>query len=128
MATIIKLILEIIIIFLLPIITGFAKYYADKCVKAWIGKIQDEEKRKKAEEGYQILINSAYAIKQTYVDELKAQGKFDMAAQEAALVKAKNQAIDLMDSDIKLALADKYGDVDKFMTMVIESVIAQYKK
>lgn len=125
--TIIKLVLELVIIFVLPVLAGMVKYYGRKYAEILLSKIKDEDAKKALTEAFQIVEDSVRYVKQTYVDELKKQGKFDKEAQIIAVTKAKNQALDLMSESVRNALADRYEDVDAFLTVLIESLVSKIK-
>lgn len=115
--------IAIIVTALTAIVGTLGKAYAEML----LNRIEDQKKKDAIKQGLQILAASVGSVQQTYVDELKAQDKFDKDAQIAALTKAKNQAMDLMNKQVKEALASQYGDVDAFMNTFIENLIAQNK-
>ena len=64
-------------------------------------------------------------MQQTYVDTLKKEDKFSAEAQAEALEAAKNRAIELMNTDIQSAIESSYGNLDTYVTTIIESIIAK---
>ena len=65
---------------------------------------------------------------QTYVDALKAQGKFDKEAQLTALQKAKDTATALITDEAKRVIAEAYGDFDKWLASTIETLVREDKR
>ena len=68
------------------------------------------------------------ATTQTYVDALKAEGKFDIEAQKIALDKTLNAVLDILSDDAKEYLANIYGDVNIFILNKIEAQVKEQKK
>lgn len=60
---------------------------------------------------------------QTYVEALKAQGKFDEEAQKIAFEKTKVAVMTLLAEDAKEFLAQMYGDVDLWIDTKIEQIV-----
>ena len=127
MIEILSLLLKAIITIAVPVLTAIGTTLAGKYVEIKTEEIKDARIRAALQEGANILFNSVNYVNQTYVEELKKQDKFDKEAQQQALAKAKNVAMDLMSAEIKKVLALQYDDVDKYMTTFIESYIAQQK-
>lgn len=67
-------------------------------------------------------------VQQTYVDSLKASGKFDKDAQ----LKAKESCVaiikKLMNDEIKDFISVTYGDLDTWIVTTIESIIHKNKE
>lgn len=68
------------------------------------------------------------AVSQTYVDTLKANGKFTQEAQ----IQAKNQAMDkakvLINETLKQSVSALYGDFDTWLDTVIEKFVKEGKQ
>ena len=60
---------------------------------------------------------------QTYVETLKAQGKFDEEAQRVAFAKTKTIVMKLLAEDAKEFIALMYGDVDLWIDTKIEQIV-----
>lgn len=74
-----------------------------------------------------IIIDTVDAVGQTYVDDLKKEGKFDTDKQKEALDKAMNQVKDLLSSEASDLIVDKYNDLDGWIRNIIESYIKNNK-
>lgn len=127
MIEILSLLLKAIITIAIPVLTAIGTTLAGRYVEIKTEEIKDARIREALREGAKIIFDSVNCVNQTYVDELKKQNKFDKEAQAIALTKAKNMAMDLMNAEIKKVLAIQYDDVDKYITTLIESYIAQQK-
>lgn len=66
-------------------------------------------------------------VSQTYVDDLKKQGKFDAIAQEEALKKAIETIQSQLDEDTKELLITAYGDLQTWIRVQIEAAIKDSK-
>lgn len=67
------------------------------------------------------------ATNQTYVDSLKAEGKFDLEAQKIAFQKTYNAVMAILSDDAKQYLISAIGDLDKFVTDKIEAQVVAVK-
>ena len=68
------------------------------------------------------------ATNQTYVDSLKAQGKFDAEAQKKAFEMTYNSVINILTEDAKVYLTSIYGDLTAYITNMIEAEVNKNKK
>ena len=66
-------------------------------------------------------------VNQTYVDSLKAAGKFDKEAQVAAFNKAVTAAEQMLTTDVKDAIIEIYGDLSKYLETKIEETCRNLK-
>lgn len=68
------------------------------------------------------------AINQTYVDSLKNNNAFTKEAQEEAFNRCYNQVLSLLSDDCKQYIKEIFGDVQSYLTTVIESTVKEVKK
>ena len=68
------------------------------------------------------------AVSQTYVDALKANGKFTQEAQIQAKNQAVNKAKVLINDTLKQAVRVLYGDFDTWLDAVIEKFVKEGKQ
>lgn len=73
------------------------------------------------------ITTSVMATQQTFVDELKKEGKFDKAAAQNAFKKAEATFKTLINDDAKIAIEKVYGDYDKWVESQIEKQISFQK-
>lgn len=74
-----------------------------------------------------IVLGVVDTVGQTYVDDLKKEGKFDTEKQKEALNKALSQAKNLMNDEMVTLVVDKYNDLDTWIRTQIESYIKNSK-
>lgn len=115
---------------LLPAIPIVAKYAVD-AFKAW-----SKEKTANADN---ILVNKylteitdvvcqvVMCTSQTYVEALKAEGKFDAEAQKVAFNKTKANVLKLLTEEAKEFIAEAYGDIDLWLDTKIEQIVLMQK-
>lgn len=113
---ILQSVLSIVIPIAISVLTYFIKKYIDEKI--------DNEQLKKAVD---IITTAVNSVQQTYVDDLKKNGDFTFEAQEKALKKATNEALNLMNDKITDTIQNNYGDVEQYVIMVIESIIGKKK-
>lgn len=73
------------------------------------------------------VIDCVIATNQTYVDSLKAQGKFDAEAQKIAFEMTYNAVIKVLNEDAKNYLTNIYGDLSTYITNMIEAEVNRNK-
>ena len=66
------------------------------------------------------IVNAVTATNQTYVDSLKAQGKFDIEAQKVALQKSYDTVISVLGADAQRYLNEAVGDLNTYIMTAIE--------
>lgn len=69
------------------------------------------------------ICNCVIATNQTYVETLKAQGKFDLEAQKAAFEMTKNAVLELLTDEAKSYLNAAYGDLMAYIQVQIEAEV-----
>lgn len=112
---------------LLTLITGLVSFGVAKFTQ-WINtKIGDQKAANYLATIVKIVGDSVCEVYQTYVEAIKAEGKFDKEAQEKALemclVKIKSKcAPDLLDW-----IGHNFGDVTDYLKTLIESTIYTLK-
>ena len=126
-----KEILEILIkLVIIPAIPVLAKYAVD-ALKEWAdSKALEAENEVVAEyltDITDIIYQAVICTTQTYVDALKAEGKFDAEAQMIAFEKTKSTVMKLLAEDAVDFLADMYGDVDLWLNTKIEQMVNETK-
>ena len=68
------------------------------------------------------------AINQTYVDELKKQGKFDLEAQKEAFKKVYENVLASLSEDVYVYLDEIMGDLNTYIINQIEATVKEQKK
>ena len=127
LVTLLPMIFQLCIIPLLAILT--------KYITAWIEiKINEmtESKNDVTFTKYMTLlqdtvISCVIATNQTYVETLKAQGKFDAEAQKEALKKTYDAVMAILTEDAINYLKEVLGDFDAYVNIMIESQVNMQK-
>ena len=125
---ILALLIQLVILPAIPIIS---KYVID-ALKNWAhSKAVEMENATIAEYLIDITDTIETAVlctTQTYVESLKAQGKFDEEAQKIAFKKTKTTVMALLAQDAKDFLAKMYGDADLWIDTKIEQITNMTKQ
>lgn len=66
-------------------------------------------------------------VNQVYVDQLKADGKFDLKAQQEAFNLAVTECKILIKPDIVELINSTYGDFEEWLKVTIEQIIKRFK-
>lgn len=124
---ILDLLIKLVIIPAIPIL---AKYAVD-ALKEWAFNKALESDNEVVDEYLlditDIIYQAVICTTQTYVDALKAEGKFDAEAQAKAFEMTKDTVMVLLAEDAILFLADMYGDVDLWLKTKIEQIVNDTK-
>lgn len=75
----------------------------------------------------EVVKNAVLEVQQTYVDNLKKNGTFDLEAQKEALAQALNLIKQNLSSDTLKWLQDNYTDIDSYLKGLIEATIGSIK-
>ena len=67
--------------------------------------------------------NCVIATNQTYVEALKAAGKFDAEAQKTAFNMTKNAVMVILSDEAKKYLESAVGDLNEYITQQIEAAV-----
>lgn len=122
---ILMVLLKLVIMIVVPVATTVLTYLLKTYVEELINKNVQGETAEALKRGLDIITDSVNYVQQTYVDTLKKENKFSAEAQAEALEAAKNRAIELMNTDIQSAIENSYGNLDTYVTTIIESIIAK---
>lgn len=115
----INIISAVVTTVLLPLIT-----WAGTKLIQYIGtKVKNEKASALLTTATNIVLNAVRSVFQTYVESLKANGKFDSASQVEALKRAKDIALSQLGDDVKEYITANFGNLDGWLTNQIESSI-----
>lgn len=123
-------IFEVCIIPLLGVLTTFVIAYLkakkeEILVKVSANKTQEQQElmSKYLNMVEETVRNCVLATNQTYVDSLKAEGKFDAEAQKVAFNKTLDAVLAILNEDAKNYLTQIFGDLNVFLSNLIESQV-----
>lgn len=77
---------------------------------------------------YTTVSDCVIATNQTYVNSLKDSGAFDEAAQKEAFNKTLSAVLAILSDDAKEYIAEATGDVNTYLTQLIESEVNKNRK
>lgn len=127
---IMNLVFMLVGLVLVPAIPIVAKYAVD-AFKAWsVEKLANADNAlvsKYLTEITDMICQVVMCTSQTYVDALKAEGKFDAEAQKVAFNTTKDNVIKLLTQEAKEFLAEAYGDIDLWLDTKIEQIVLTTK-
>ena len=111
---------------LIPLLGILTKYFV-----AFIAMKSEEMQKKTDNEMAQKYMQMAsdtitacvIATNQTYVESLKAQGKFDKEAQEVAFNKTLEAVLTLLNDEVKDYLTTAFGDLNAYLNTQIEAAV-----
>ena len=118
-----NILLNIISVIVTAIILPLISYLGLRLTTYLNNKIKDEKTKTLLTKATQIVTNAVRSVFQTYVESLKAEGKFDEHSQNVALKKAKDIVQAEFGDDIKNFINENYGDLTEWITNQIEATI-----
>ena len=115
----VNVIVTLVTTVLLPLLT----LLGTKVVQLVNKKIGNEKVARYMTELTNLVFNVVQETTQTYVDDLKKEGKFDKEHQKEALKKSLEKIKSEMSAELKEYVAKVYGDVEPYLTTLIEATI-----
>lgn len=121
---------EIFRIVLIPLLGIIAKYFIQ-----FVNTKAEELKQKQDDALYQkyitmlneTIVNAVTTTNQTYVDSLKAQGKFDADAQVVAFDKTYKSVVAVLGEEAQRYLSEAIGDLNEYIRTSIERQVSVNK-
>ena len=117
---------ELFKVVLIPLLGLLVKYFCQ-----FVNLKADELKQKNDNDTYKKYIDmlndtiqtTVIATNQTYVESLKAQGKFDAEAQKQAFQMTYDAIMKTLGEEAKKYLSSAVGDLNSYITNAIESTV-----
>lgn len=109
------------------ILTALASWAVAKLTALIDSKVKDGKAKGFLNTALSVITDVVKQTYQTYVESLKAEGKFDAPAQKVALEKAVNTIKGLLSEKVQSYIAENYGDTEKWITTQVESAIYSLK-
>lgn len=122
-AELIKQIFEVCLFPLLGVLTAFLIVFISKKAQELKAKTNNELYSKYIDMLEQTIINCVIATNQTYVEALKAEGKFDAEAQKIAFQKTYDSVMAILSEDAKTYLNEAIGDLQTYIINQIEAQV-----
>ena len=96
--------------------------------KEIVNKLDNDVAKKYAEMITNTVIDCVIATNQTYVEALKKQGKFDEQAQKVAFEKTLNAVLGILTEEAKNYIKETTGDLNLYLSQLIEAEVNKAKK
>ena len=120
--------LQAVLVAAVPVIATFASKGLSALSHYFIGKMENETAKKYLTAAEEAAKKAVTYTSQTYVDALKASGKFTKENQEEALKKAVEQAEKLLTAEARSFLEKAYGDLNAYLVSKIEAEVRVQKQ
>ena len=124
---ILEILVKTVLIPAIPIVMGFAVNALKKWAESKVVEIENANISSYLLEITEVISQAVISTTQTYVDSLKAQGKFDAEAQRVAFEMTKTTVLALLAEDAKEFIADMYGDMNLWLDTKIEQMVKETK-
>lgn len=128
MSNMMKDFLYIVLIVCVPLVTALVKYGINVATNFLSARTQNEQVWQYIREVGDAVANAVAAMNQKYVDDLKAEGKFDESKQKEILQRAIHAALKSLSSGAQKYLSDTYGDTTGYLETRIEAQINANKR
>ena len=125
--TLVPVIFQLCIIPLLAILTKYITAWIEIKINEMTANKNDATFTKYMTLLQDTVISCVIATNQTYVETLKAQGKFDIEAQKEALKKTYDAVMAILTEDAINYLKEVLGDFDAYVNTMIESQVNMQK-
>lgn len=122
-ANVVKQIFELVVFPLLGIGTTYLIVLINTKIKELKKKSDNDLEKKYLDMLNNTITDCVLATNQTYVNELKKQGKFDMDAQKIAFQKTYENVMALLTDEAKKYLAEALGDLQTYVNNKIEAEV-----
>lgn len=119
---------QICIIPILGILTAFIVKFLKTKSEEILGKVDNDTAKKYIYLITDTITNCVIATNQTYVDSLKKEGKFDEEAQKVAFEKTLNAVLAILSEDAKIYIKETTGDLNTYLSQMIEAEVNKNKK
>lgn len=120
--------LQGLLVAVVPVITAFIVAYLKSKTDELGAKMENE----KLEENLGMISNAVWSAvsftMQTYVDALKKDKEFDIEKQKEALETALEVTKVMLTEELKLFITKVYGDIDRYLEVLIEQTVNTQKK
>lgn len=116
-------IFQVCIIPLLGVLTTFFMKWVNAKSAEIQTNINDATLKKYMEMLTSTITDCVIATNQTYVESLKAQGKFDVAAQQRAFELTSKAVMEILSEEAKIYLTSAVGDLNAYITKKIEAEV-----
>ena len=121
-------IFQLFVIPILGILAEFVVEFLRVKSKEIINKLDNDVAKKYTEMITNTIVDCVIATNQTYVEALKKQGKFDENAQKVAFEKTLNAVLGILSEEAKNYIKETTGDLNLYLSQLIEAEVNKAKK
>ncbi len=122
-AVVLEQIFELVVYPVLSIVGIYLTYLISVKIRELKQKTNDETAKKYLDMLNETISNAVLATTQTYVDSLKAQGKFDTEAQKIAFRQTYDAVMKVLTADAIKYITAIVGDLETYVTNKIETEV-----
>lgn len=122
-ANVVKQIFELVVFPLLGIGTTYLIVLINAKIKELKKQSDSDLEKKYLDMLNNTIVDCVLATNQTYVNELKKQGKFDLDAQKIAFQKTYENIMALLTDEAKKYLSEALGDLQTYINNKIEAEV-----
>ena len=116
-----------IVLPLMAALAALAIAFIRKKTQELTQNIKNQTVKDNIDAAVEAVLQAVQYTAQTYVDTLKAAGKFTKEAQAEAFNKAKTIAASMISEAAKQVITNAYGDFDTWITTKIEQIVREDK-
>lgn len=118
-----EILLNILSVVITAVVLPLISLGGTQLIKLINSKIKNDTAAKLLTEATTVVTNAVRCVFQTYVESLKAEGKFDAQSQEIALKKARDIALSQLSETAKEYIKNNFGDINEWVNTQIEASI-----
>ena len=125
-----EIVIQIIQVCVIPLLGILTKYLVDYLTAKRDeinSKTDSEIAQKYTNMIYQTVVDCVIATNQTFVESLKKSGSFDEAAQKEAFNRTMSAVMAILSDDAKEYIAEATGDLNTYLTQLIEAEVNKRK-
>lgn len=123
----IQQLMYLVITGILPFVTVYFANYVKSIIQKNSEKAENEQLQSLISYAGEAISVAVMTVSQTYVDTMKAQGKFDKEAQAIAKQMAIDKAKELISKEMKSAIETVYTNFDAYLDNYIETIVRESK-
>ena len=116
-------IFQVCLLHLLGILTKYLVAFIAMKSEEMKNKTNNEMAQKYLQMATDTITACVIATNQTYVESLKAQGKFDKEAQATAFQKTFDAVVALLNDEVKDYITEVFGDLNTYLNTQIEAAV-----
>lgn len=122
-----KILIEVVFLPAIPVVVTYVVKTLKAHIESKIAQVNNSDVALYLNQVCDIISQAVTCTTQTYVDALKAEGKFDKEAQMTAFAKTKNKVVTMLSKEAYDLLNSLYGDVDIWIETKIEQEVRLQK-